>query len=176
MTAVDRFIGVLPFFHSFGFTGTLLVPAAPGRRRGLPPESDGREDGRRARRDLQGDDAHQHADVLQDVRAPMHEGAVRPSSSYAIVGAEKLREPLATEFKEKFGIGLLEGYGMHGNGAGRRRQSSEHRASNTRARSARNLARSAIRFRAWPPRSSTARPGEALPVGEEGLLLVKGPT
>jgi acyl-[acyl-carrier-protein]-phospholipid O-acyltransferase/long-chain-fatty-acid--[acyl-carrier-protein] ligase len=31
---------------------------------------------------------------------------------YAIVGAEKLREPLATEFKEKFGVQLFEGYGM----------------------------------------------------------------
>jgi acyl-[acyl-carrier-protein]-phospholipid O-acyltransferase/long-chain-fatty-acid--[acyl-carrier-protein] ligase len=30
---------------------------------------------------------------------------------YAIVGAEKLREPIASAFKEKFGIDLLEGYG-----------------------------------------------------------------
>jgi acyl-[acyl-carrier-protein]-phospholipid O-acyltransferase/long-chain-fatty-acid--[acyl-carrier-protein] ligase len=30
---------------------------------------------------------------------------------YAIVGAEKLRAPLATAFREKFGIDLLEGYG-----------------------------------------------------------------
>ena len=30
---------------------------------------------------------------------------------YAIVGAEKLREPLRTEFKEKYGVDLLEGYG-----------------------------------------------------------------
>jgi acyl-[acyl-carrier-protein]-phospholipid O-acyltransferase/long-chain-fatty-acid--[acyl-carrier-protein] ligase len=30
---------------------------------------------------------------------------------YALVGAEKLRAPIATAFKEKFGITLLEGYG-----------------------------------------------------------------
>ena len=30
---------------------------------------------------------------------------------YAIVGAEKLREPLATAFEEQFGLPLLEGYG-----------------------------------------------------------------
>jgi acyl-[acyl-carrier-protein]-phospholipid O-acyltransferase/long-chain-fatty-acid--[acyl-carrier-protein] ligase len=30
---------------------------------------------------------------------------------YAIVGAEKLREPVAHAFKERFGVGLLEGYG-----------------------------------------------------------------
>ena len=26
----DRFLGVLPFFHSFGFTGTLCLPAVLG--------------------------------------------------------------------------------------------------------------------------------------------------
>jgi acyl-[acyl-carrier-protein]-phospholipid O-acyltransferase / long-chain-fatty-acid--[acyl-carrier-protein] ligase len=30
---------------------------------------------------------------------------------FAIVGAEKLREPIATAFKAKFGVDLLEGYG-----------------------------------------------------------------
>src|SRR5205807_2181631 len=30
---------------------------------------------------------------------------------YVIVGAEKLRDLLAREFKEKFGVDLLEGYG-----------------------------------------------------------------
>src|SRR5205085_11520087 len=30
---------------------------------------------------------------------------------YALVGAEKLREPIAAAFKEKFGVDLLEGYG-----------------------------------------------------------------
>src|SRR6185295_5575506 len=30
---------------------------------------------------------------------------------YAMVGAERLREPIANAFKEKFGIDLLEGYG-----------------------------------------------------------------
>jgi acyl-[acyl-carrier-protein]-phospholipid O-acyltransferase/long-chain-fatty-acid--[acyl-carrier-protein] ligase len=30
---------------------------------------------------------------------------------YALVGAEKLREPIAAAFKDKFGITLLEGYG-----------------------------------------------------------------
>jgi len=34
------------------------------------------------------------------------------SLKYAIVGAEKLRRQIADEFKEKYGIELLEGYGM----------------------------------------------------------------
>src|SRR5260370_42309217 len=28
--AEDRIMGILPFFHSFGFTGTLCLPAATG--------------------------------------------------------------------------------------------------------------------------------------------------
>jgi tetratricopeptide (TPR) repeat protein len=30
LTGEDRFLGVLPFFHSFGFTGTLCLPAVLG--------------------------------------------------------------------------------------------------------------------------------------------------
>ena len=30
LTNRDRIMGVLPFFHSFGFTGTLFLPAALG--------------------------------------------------------------------------------------------------------------------------------------------------
>ena len=33
------------------------------------------------------------------------------SLKYAIVGAEKLREPIRAGFREKFGLELLEGYG-----------------------------------------------------------------
>ena len=38
-------------------------------------------------------------------------GAVRSACAIAIVGAEKLREPVAHAFEEKFGVDLLEGYG-----------------------------------------------------------------
>ena len=51
MTTDDCFIGVLPFFHSFGFTGTLWFPLLQGCGVAYPPESDGREDHRRAGRD-----------------------------------------------------------------------------------------------------------------------------
>jgi len=52
---------------------------------------------------------HQHADLLRVVHPEMHARAIRPLR-YAIVGAEKLREPIAVAFKEKFGVDLLEGY------------------------------------------------------------------
>ncbi len=47
MTKEDCFLGVLPFFHSFGLTGTLWFPLLAGRALAYPPESDGRQDGRR---------------------------------------------------------------------------------------------------------------------------------
>jgi len=52
----------------------------------------------------------QHADLLRLVRPQMPARAVR-HARYAIVGAEKLRDPIACAFKDKFGIDLLEGYG-----------------------------------------------------------------
>ena len=60
----DVLVGVLPFFHSFGFTGTIWLPRPERLRCGLPPESDGREDHRRAGRAASRDGDHQHADVL----------------------------------------------------------------------------------------------------------------
>ena len=43
-------VGVLPFFHSFGFTGTLWFPMITGFGVAYHPEPDGRENHRRARR------------------------------------------------------------------------------------------------------------------------------
>ncbi len=78
LTADDVLVGVLPFFHSFGFTGTLWLPLARRLRRRLSPESDGRQDHRRAgRASYHGDDAHQHADVLRRLHPQVHARAVR---------------------------------------------------------------------------------------------------
>ena len=54
LTPDDVVLGVLPFFHSFGFTVHALVAAGRRLRRRLPSEPDGRQDHRRARRALQG--------------------------------------------------------------------------------------------------------------------------
>ena len=39
----DRVLGVLPFFHSFGFTGTLALPGAARGGRGVSSESAGHQ-------------------------------------------------------------------------------------------------------------------------------------
>ncbi|MCG3148571.1 MAG: Bifunctional protein Aas [Verrucomicrobiae bacterium] len=106
----DRILGILPFFHSFGFTGTLLAPAVLGCG------------------------VVYHVSPL-DAKAV---GALVPqygvtfllatptflqlylrscdpeqfgSLQYVVTAAEKLPDRLAQAFDDKFGIRPLEGYG-----------------------------------------------------------------
>jgi len=106
----DVMVGVLPFFHSFGFTVTLWLPMVAGFGAVFHPNPmDGKSIGELAER--------WKGTIL--VSTPTFYGAyIRKCEReqfahmrYALVGAEKLREPIAAAFKEKFGITLLEGYG-----------------------------------------------------------------
>jgi acyl-[acyl-carrier-protein]-phospholipid O-acyltransferase / long-chain-fatty-acid--[acyl-carrier-protein] ligase len=110
LTSDDVMLGVLPFFHSFGFTGTLWLPAVRGF--GVvyhPNPMDAKAVGDLADR--------YRASLL--ISTPTFCGTyIRKCEPgqfrhlrYAIVGAERLREPLAEAFREKFGVELLEGYG-----------------------------------------------------------------
>jgi len=110
MTYTDCFIGVLPFFHSFGFTGTLWFPLLQGASVAYHPNPmDAKTVGELA--------ATYRGSML--ISTPTFcNGYVRRCTKeqfahlkYAIVGAEKLREPLANAFREQFGVSLLEGYG-----------------------------------------------------------------
>ncbi len=169
MTPDDCFIGVLPFFHSFGLTGTFWFPLLMGSRVAYHPNpTDAKTVGELA-------EAY-GATML--IGTPTFCGAyVRRCTAaqfsrlkYAIVGAEKLRAPLAHAFEDKFGIPLLEGYGCTemspvvavnradvGPEAGRRRLGS-----------------------VGPPIPGVEAKvvdrdtGEGPLVGREGLLLVKG--
>jgi acyl-[acyl-carrier-protein]-phospholipid O-acyltransferase/long-chain-fatty-acid--[acyl-carrier-protein] ligase len=110
LSANDVMLGVLPFFHSFGFTGTLWFPAISGFAVVYHPNPM---------------DAKTIGELAARHRATLIISTPTFCSSYirkiepeqfkhlrlAIVGAERLREPIAVGFKEKFGINLLEGYG-----------------------------------------------------------------
>jgi acyl-[acyl-carrier-protein]-phospholipid O-acyltransferase/long-chain-fatty-acid--[acyl-carrier-protein] ligase len=110
MNEDDCFIGVLPFFHSFGLTGTLWFPLLQGSSLAYHPNPM---------------DAKTIGELAETYRASMListptfcNAYLRKCTKeqfahlkYAIVGAEKLREPLAVAFREKFGVNLLEGYG-----------------------------------------------------------------
>jgi acyl-[acyl-carrier-protein]-phospholipid O-acyltransferase / long-chain-fatty-acid--[acyl-carrier-protein] ligase len=106
----DVLLGVLPFFHSFGFTGTIWLPVLSGF--GVvyhPNPMDAKTIGELAGR--------YRATVI--ISTPTFcSSYIRKCDPgqfkhlrYAIVGAEKLREPIAATFKQKFGVDLLEGYG-----------------------------------------------------------------
>lgn len=106
----DCMLGVLPFFHSFGYTYTLWFPLLNGFKavfHANPTDP-------RAIGELAG--AHHPTLFLSTptfclgyLRKCTREqlGSIR----YLLVGAEKLRPALAEAFEKKFGVTPLEGYG-----------------------------------------------------------------
>src|SRR5262249_44482931 len=110
VTSRDTLVGSLPFFHSFGFTVTLWFPLVAGFGVAYHPNPmDAKAIGEIAER--------RRATFL--VATPTFcsvyirkvEAKQFAHLRYAIVGAEKLRATTARQFREKFGIELLEGYG-----------------------------------------------------------------
>lgn len=106
----DRMIGVLPFFHSFGFTVTLWFPLIKGF--GMLYHTNPME------AKIIGEMAEKHqATVL--LATPTFLNAYtrkcRPEQfrrlRHVITGAERMRESVARAFEEKFGIPPMEGYG-----------------------------------------------------------------
>jgi acyl-[acyl-carrier-protein]-phospholipid O-acyltransferase/long-chain-fatty-acid--[acyl-carrier-protein] ligase len=110
VTHEDRFLGVLPFFHSFGFTCTLWFPLVGGF--GVvyhPNPMDAKAVGEMV--------SKYKATFLMSTptfystylrRCTKEEFA---SLRFAMVGGEKLRETIARAFLEKYGLELCEGYG-----------------------------------------------------------------
>jgi acyl-[acyl-carrier-protein]-phospholipid O-acyltransferase/long-chain-fatty-acid--[acyl-carrier-protein] ligase len=106
----DCFIGVLPFFHSFGFTGTLWFPllqACPVAYH--PNPMDAKTVGELAATHKARMLISTPTFCLSYLRKCTPEQFA--NLKYAIVGAEKLRKTLADEFEARFGLPLLEGYG-----------------------------------------------------------------
>jgi acyl-[acyl-carrier-protein]-phospholipid O-acyltransferase/long-chain-fatty-acid--[acyl-carrier-protein] ligase len=106
----DRLLGILPFFHSFGFTGTLWLPAVLGV--GVVYHANPL-------------DAKTIGPLVNEYRVTfllatptfLHlyirgcEGEDFGSLRLVMTGAEKLPDRLALAFEEQFGIRPLEGYG-----------------------------------------------------------------
>jgi acyl-[acyl-carrier-protein]-phospholipid O-acyltransferase/long-chain-fatty-acid--[acyl-carrier-protein] ligase len=109
-TASDRIMGVLPLFHSFGFTGTLWLPLLAGFGVVYHPNPT---------------DAKTIGETVQKYQATLlistptfYAGYLRrctreqfASLRYLIAGAEKLRGQIANAYQERFGSTILEGYG-----------------------------------------------------------------
>jgi acyl-[acyl-carrier-protein]-phospholipid O-acyltransferase / long-chain-fatty-acid--[acyl-carrier-protein] ligase len=109
-TPDDRIMGVLPLFHSFGFTGTLWLPLLADF--GVlyhPNPTDAK---------TIGETVHKHKATLLISTSTFFAGYLRrctkeefASLRYVIAGAEKLREQVVQGYQEKYGITILEGYG-----------------------------------------------------------------
>jgi len=169
----DRIMGILPFFHSFGFTGTLCLPAATGIGAVYHPNPlDSR---------VIGALVNKYA-VTMLLATPTFLNAYTRrcepeqfgSLRFVMAGAEKLPERISQAFEDRFGLRPLEGYGCT--------ECSPAVTVNT------------IDFRAASFRQVGAKRGsighplpgmsvkiidpeteQTLPVNQPGLLLVRGP-
>jgi acyl-[acyl-carrier-protein]-phospholipid O-acyltransferase / long-chain-fatty-acid--[acyl-carrier-protein] ligase len=106
----DVLLGALPFFHSFGFTVTIWFPLLAGFGVAYHPNPMDAK--------VIGELAERHRATLLLATPTFCATYIRKCEKqqfahlrHAIVGAEKLREPIANAFREKFGLSLLEGYG-----------------------------------------------------------------
>ncbi len=169
----DAFLGVLPFFHSFGFMGTLGAPAGIGVGVGYHANPvDAKTVGR----------------IVQDngitfllatptflqlyLRGcqPEQFGSVR----FAMVGAEKLPDRLADKFEEKFGVRPMEAYGCTECSPAVTVNTRDFRAAGFRQvggkRGFIGHPLPGVGVRIVDPET-----GGPLPVGQAGLMLVRGP-
>jgi acyl-[acyl-carrier-protein]-phospholipid O-acyltransferase/long-chain-fatty-acid--[acyl-carrier-protein] ligase len=106
----DRLLGILPFFHSFGYTVTLWVPLQVGASTVYHTDP-------RQAKEI-GELCRKHRGTIFLATPTFLRFCLKrcePGDFSAVrilmVGAEKLPQSLAQEFKEKFGVLPLEGYG-----------------------------------------------------------------
>jgi acyl-[acyl-carrier-protein]-phospholipid O-acyltransferase/long-chain-fatty-acid--[acyl-carrier-protein] ligase len=169
----DRFLGVLPFFHSFGFTGTLCLPAVLGVGAVYHANPlDAKTIGVLVCE-------HKVTFVLATptfLQLYMRGCTAEQFGSVRVVAvsAEKLPERLATAFEDQFGIRPFEAYGST--------ECAPAVAVNTHDfRSAGFRQVGVKRGRIGHPlpgicvRIVDAETRQAVPLGQPGLMLVRGP-
>ncbi|HZX49458.1 MAG TPA: MFS transporter, partial [Nitrospirota bacterium] len=173
LTKDERLMGALPFYHSFGVTATIWFPLLTGF--GVVYHTNPMDAG------TIGEMVSKHKATILISTPTFCTAYIRKctreefsSLRYAVVGAEKLHESIACEFREKFGLELLEGYGctemgpvvsvntpdiLHGN---------IRQKGNKQGTAGHPIPGVAVKV-------VDVDTGEDLPNGKEGILLVKGP-
>ena len=169
VTSADCMLGVLPLFHSFGYTYTFWFPLLHGFKAAYHANpTDGK---------IIGDLAGKHRATLF-LSTPtfcltyLRKCTCEQLSSirYLLMGAEKLQPSLAQAFEERFGVTPLEGYGCTEMGPVVSVNASSHESQAYQAGSVgRPLPNVSVRV--VDPDSF-----DPLPVGQVGLLLVRGPS
>lgn len=169
----DRICGVLPFFHSFGFTVTLWAPLALGLQACYHPNPI---------------DGAVIAELVRERKLTLLFATPTFLLTYiskaketdfmslrlVITGAEKLKKKLADRFEERYGIRPLEGYGAT--------ELSPAAAFNLFDVTMGGIKQTGVKDNSvgHPLPGVTAKvvhpdSGEELGENEEGLLLIKGP-
>jgi len=169
----DRILAILPFFHSFGFTVTLCLPAASGIGAVFHPSPlDSRAIGALV---------SQHS-VTMLLATPTFLNAYTRrctaedfgSLRIVMAGAEKLPERISIAFEDQFGIRPLEGYGCTECSPVVAVNTYDFRAAQFRQVGAKRGTIGhplpGIAIRIVDPDT-----GELRGIGEPGLLLVRGP-
>jgi acyl-[acyl-carrier-protein]-phospholipid O-acyltransferase/long-chain-fatty-acid--[acyl-carrier-protein] ligase len=169
----DRVLGILPFFHSFGFTAALALPTALGVGVVYHPNPlDGK---------VIGQLVQDHGVTFLLATPTFLQFYLRScepedfgSLRLVMAGAEKLPERLAMAFEEHFGIRPVEGYGCTECSPAVTVSTHDFRAAGFRQVGAKRgkighpLPGMSVRI----VDPDTRQP---LPVGQAGLLLVRGP-
>ncbi len=170
----DRVLGILPFFHSFGYTVTMWTPLLVGASTVYFPDP-------RAAQEI-GELCKTYRCTIFLTTPTFLRFCLRRcepddfrSLHLLVCGAEKMPQALALEFQERFGVLPLEGYGCT--------ELSPVVSANTPDRVV-----DGVRFvRNRPGSIGLPVPGvvvrvvnpdaydEVLPPGQEGLLMVRGP-
>ena len=169
----DRILGILPFFHSFGFTGTLALALTGGRGVVFHPNPfDARTIGAMVA---------QYAVTFLLATPTFLQTYIRRcdagqfgSLKLVLVGAEKLQERTAQAFEDKFGIRPLEAYGCTECSPAVTVNTRDFRAARFRQVGAKRgkigHALPGISLRIVDPESF-----EPVALGAPGLMLVRGP-
>jgi acyl-[acyl-carrier-protein]-phospholipid O-acyltransferase/long-chain-fatty-acid--[acyl-carrier-protein] ligase len=169
----DKVLGILPFFHSFGFTATLWMPVAHGigvvfHPNPLDAKSISALVSQYGVTFLVATPTFLQAYMRRC--SPEHFGSLL----YVLVGAEKLPERLALAFEDLFGIRPLEGYGCTECSPVVAVNGRDFRAPGFRQVGARRGTIGhplpGVSVRIVDPETS-----EPLPAGKPGMLMVKGP-
>ena len=169
----DKILGILPFFHSFGFTATIMIPTALGVGVVYHPNPF---------------DAQVIGEKIRDYRVTfllatptMLQAYMRRcqpedfgSLQFVMAGAEKLPERIAQTFDDVFGIRPMEGYGCTECAPVVTVNTHDYRAAGFRQVGAKRgkigHPLPGLSVRIVDP--ETMQP---LPVGQAGMLLVRGP-
>jgi acyl-[acyl-carrier-protein]-phospholipid O-acyltransferase/long-chain-fatty-acid--[acyl-carrier-protein] ligase len=169
----DRILGILPFFHSFGFTGTLALALTRGLGVAFHPNPfDARSIGslvaERAVTFLLATPTFLQSYIRRC--DPQQFGSLR----VVLVGAEKLQERTAQAFEDRFGIRPLEAYGCTECSPAVTVNTRDFRAAGFRQVGAKRgkigHPLPGISIRIVDPDTR-----EPLPTGQPGLMLVRGP-